>query len=105
MKDKLFSIVSHDLKDSISSIKAFLDLLKEDSISKEHFFSALNKIFHMSKESRIEMGKKGRDHVIKNYGFEKYNEQWVNLMDETIEQEGSWETRKNYSGIRFGVVA
>lgn len=37
VKDKLFSIVSHDLKDSISSIKAFLDLLREDSISKEEF--------------------------------------------------------------------
>ncbi|WP_217363256.1 tetratricopeptide repeat-containing sensor histidine kinase [Winogradskyella undariae] len=37
VKDKLFSIVSHDLKDSISSIKAFLDLLKEDNISKEEF--------------------------------------------------------------------
>ena len=37
VKDRLFSIVSHDLKDSITSIKAFLDLLKEDSISKEEF--------------------------------------------------------------------
>ena len=37
VKDKLFSIVSHDLKDSISSIKAFIDLLKEESISKEEF--------------------------------------------------------------------
>lgn len=37
VKDRLFSIVSHDLKDSISSIKGFLDLLKEDSISKEEF--------------------------------------------------------------------
>ena len=37
VKDKLFSIVSHDLKDSISSIKAFLDLLKDDSISQEEF--------------------------------------------------------------------
>lgn len=36
-KDRLFSIVSHDLKDSISSIKGFLDLLKEDSISREEF--------------------------------------------------------------------
>lgn len=36
-KDRLFSIVSHDLKDSISSIKGFLDLLKEESISKEEF--------------------------------------------------------------------
>ena len=37
VKDRLFSIVSHDLKDSISSIKGFLDLLKEDSISKAEF--------------------------------------------------------------------
>ena len=37
VKDRLFSIVSHDLKDSITSIKAFLDLLKEDSISEQEF--------------------------------------------------------------------
>lgn len=37
VKDRLFSIVSHDLKDSISSIKGFLDLLKDDSISREEF--------------------------------------------------------------------
>ena len=37
VKDRLFSIVSHDLKDSITSIKAFLDLLKDDSISKKEF--------------------------------------------------------------------
>ncbi|GGI58237.1 hypothetical protein GCM10011444_25460 [Winogradskyella haliclonae] len=37
VKDKLFSIVSHDLKDSISSIKAFLDLLKDGGISKDEF--------------------------------------------------------------------
>ena len=41
VKDKLFSIVSHDLKDSITSIKAFLDLLKEDSISDEEFNSLI----------------------------------------------------------------
>ncbi|GAB5565669.1 MAG: hypothetical protein Wins2KO_27320 [Winogradskyella sp.] len=37
VKDKLFSIVSHDLKDSITSIKAFIDLLKEKNISQEEF--------------------------------------------------------------------
>lgn len=37
MKDRLFSIVSHDLKDSISSIKALLDLLRDDTISKDEF--------------------------------------------------------------------
>jgi len=37
VKDRLFSIVSHDLKDSITSVKAFLDLLKDKSISKKEF--------------------------------------------------------------------
>lgn len=39
VKDRLFSIVSHDLKDSISSIKGFIDLLKEDGISREEFYN------------------------------------------------------------------
>jgi len=37
VKDKLFSIVSHDLKDSVTSIKGFLDLLNEGSITKKEF--------------------------------------------------------------------
>lgn len=37
VKDKLFSIVSHDLKDSVTSIKAFIDLLKDGSITKDEF--------------------------------------------------------------------
>lgn len=41
VKDRLFSIVSHDLKDSISSIKGCIDLLKEDGISKEEFYELI----------------------------------------------------------------
>lgn len=37
VKDKLFSIVSHDLKDSVTSIKGFIDLLKDGSLSKDEF--------------------------------------------------------------------
>lgn len=37
VKDKLFSIVSHDLKDSVTSIKGFIDLLKDGSLSNEEF--------------------------------------------------------------------
>ena len=37
VKDKLFSIISHDLKDSLSSINGFIDLLKEGSLSREEF--------------------------------------------------------------------
>ncbi|MDX1469989.1 MAG: HAMP domain-containing sensor histidine kinase, partial [Flavobacteriaceae bacterium] len=41
VKDRLFSIVSHDLKDSISSIKGFIDLLREDSLSREEFYNLI----------------------------------------------------------------
>ncbi|WP_274473747.1 tetratricopeptide repeat-containing sensor histidine kinase [Mangrovimonas aestuarii] len=37
VKDKLFSIISHDLKDSLSSINGFIDLLKEGSLSRQEF--------------------------------------------------------------------
>ncbi|WP_452598229.1 tetratricopeptide repeat-containing sensor histidine kinase [Pontimicrobium sp. MEBiC01747] len=41
VKDKLFSIVSHDLKDSLTSTQGFIDLLKEGSLSDEEFNSLL----------------------------------------------------------------
>lgn len=41
VKDRLFSIVSHDLKDSISSIKGFIDLLREEGISQEEFYELI----------------------------------------------------------------
>tara|TARA_R110000868_G_scaffold227076_4_gene480075 strand:+ start:904 stop:2958 length:2055 start_codon:yes stop_codon:yes gene_type:complete len=37
VKDKLFSIISHDLKDSLSSINGFIDLLKDGTLSREEF--------------------------------------------------------------------
>jgi len=77
----------------------------EDRISKEHFFSALSKIYNMTPESRKEMGTKGRMHVIKNYSFDTFTKTWINLIDSIVEEEGSWETRKKYNGIRFGEVA
>jgi signal transduction histidine kinase len=41
VKDKLFSIVSHDLKDSLSSINGFIDLLKDGSLSREEFYDLI----------------------------------------------------------------
>ena len=77
----------------------------EDRPTKEQFFSAMNKIYHMTAEQRKEMGLKGRAHVIKNYNFETFKTQWVKLVDDVIEKHGSWENRKGYDGIYFGEVA
>jgi len=41
VKDKLFSIVSHDLKDSLTSTKGFIDLLKDGTLSQEEFHNLL----------------------------------------------------------------
>ena len=35
-------------------------------------------------------------HVKDNYSFEKFEQSWINLIDEIVEKHGSWETRKNY---------
>jgi len=77
----------------------------EDRLSEGQVVSALEKMFVMTSEERRELGMKGREHVMKNYNFETFNKQWVDIMTEIHEQEGSWETRTNYNGIRFLEVA
>ena len=77
----------------------------EDRIDKNQFMSALSKMYNMSSTSRREMGNKGREHVLKNYNFRDFNQKWIEIMDELIENNGSWENRKGYSGIYFGEVA
>ena len=77
----------------------------EDRISEKQFVSALEKMYFMSPTDRKNMGLKGREHVMKNYNFETFNKQWVDIMTEVHEENGSWDTRTNYQGIRFLEVA
>ena len=77
----------------------------EDRTSKEQFISALTKMYFISDEERNKIGLKGREHVIKNYNFENFNSQWIELIDNVMEKHGSWENRKQYNGIFFGEVA
>ena len=77
----------------------------EDRISKEHFFSAMDKMMALGNEGRKEMGLQGREFVLKNYNFDDFSNRWVEAMLNIHEKEGSWETRKNYNGIRFKEVA
>ena len=76
----------------------------EDRLSGKKVTSAMRNIYSMDKETRDIMGRSGREHVIKNYNFETFNQTWVDLMLEIHETEGSWETRK-YNNFRFLEVA
>jgi glycosyltransferase involved in cell wall biosynthesis len=68
----------------------------EDRISESDFVGALNKIYNMTREQRKELGLKGRQHVLNNYGFDNFNKTWVDLMLEIHDKNGSWENRKGY---------
>jgi len=68
----------------------------EDRVGMDDFLNGLMKIYELSKEQRAEIGLQGHNHVNKNYNFEKYVEEWDNILSETHENFGSWETRKGY---------
>jgi len=77
----------------------------EDRIGKEDFLNAMLKIFNSPKEELEKMGTAGRAHVVKNYNFEDYQNNWIKLMDEIHEKHGSWSTRKNYNCWELKEVA
>ena len=73
----------------------------EDRVSKEDFIAALKKIYSMSPGERKLLGMKGRQHVVRNYNFQNFNKQWVDLIDSVVENYGSWKTRKGYTAWDF----
>ena len=77
----------------------------EDRVSKEDFIAALLKMYNMPKKERKELGKKGRDYVLKNYNFDNFTEEWIKVFDEIHEKHGSWENRKNYKNWQLVEVA
>ena len=68
----------------------------EDRISKEDFISTLTKALKASPKAYKKMSNAGMAHVQENYNFEKYQQKWIEIMDEIVEKHGSWETRDGY---------
>ena len=76
----------------------------EDRVNKDDFIDALLKIHNMSEAERREVGKMGRSHVLNNYGYERYIEEWDLLLMDIHERYGSWENRKGYKTWDFTEV-
>jgi glycosyltransferase involved in cell wall biosynthesis len=68
----------------------------EDRINREDFLDAMRKMYNATPEERAEMGRKGRDHLQKNYNFEGTLKKWDTLLTDIHERYGSWENRKGY---------
>ncbi len=68
----------------------------EDRISKEDFLEAMTTFYNTPLKERSEMGTKGREHVLKEYGFAKYVGSWYQAFNHVFEKHGSWDNRRNY---------
>lgn len=66
----------------------------EDRICKEDFIEALKKMHNMTKEEREELGKKCREHVLKNFNPETLLARWDEILTELHEELGSWENKE-----------
>ena len=73
-----------------------IPFIREDRMNEDDVVNALIKMYEMTDKERREMGKKGRDYVMKNYSFEQFNESWVDFMDQILKENGSWDARQNY---------
>ena len=68
----------------------------EDRISQMDFEKYMTKAIKMSKKAYNNMSSQGIAYVKSNYNFETYEKEWVRIMDEFIERNGSWNTRQGY---------
>jgi glycosyltransferase involved in cell wall biosynthesis len=70
--------------------------IHEDRISKEQFLENMIKFYNLADEDRRKLGISGREHVLKNYGFDSFQDKWVEIFDNVVKNYGSWKTRKKY---------
>ena len=77
----------------------------EDRLNKDHFLSALSNMYDLGIDERLAMGARGKQHVEENFNYEDFRSKWVDLLLKVHEENGSWDTRKNYNGITFKEVA
>ena len=64
-----------------------------------------DRIYEMSKEERVKLGEAGRKHVMKNYNFKDFCNNWVETLEGIHEKHGSWENRKGYKNWHLMEVA
>jgi glycosyltransferase involved in cell wall biosynthesis len=77
----------------------------EDRVRKEDFIKALHDMYNMSSAERAELGKAGREHIVKNYSMDSFVQKWDEVLTGVHADFGSWETRKGYQAWEFKEVA
>mgnify|MGYP003627675595 CR=1 FL=1 len=66
----------------------------EDRLNGKDVTDAMQKMVEMDPAERKKLGELGKAHVEKNYSFESFENNWVEIMDNTVKKYGSWADRK-----------
>jgi len=80
----------------------------EDRIHKENFLESIEKMYNLWKNKDTEYEKwseMGIEHVRKNYNFDTFTTQWVEVMEKIYEKYGSWDKRQGYKSWELKEVA
>ena len=77
----------------------------EDRMGKDQFEKMMNKALKCSKKAYNNMSELGMQHIETNYNFEDFEKAWVTKIDEIMEENGSWDTRKNYARWELKEIA
>ena len=68
----------------------------EDRISKKDFINVMKKALNLNAKTYKKMSIQGREHVKNNYNWDVYKNRWIELVDNIVETQGSWDTRQGY---------
>ena len=77
----------------------------EDRLNEDDFVNALKTLYNMTGKEREELGLKGMAYVQEKYDFQKFQQQWVDLIGDILERHGSWETRNGYQPWELKEIA
>lgn len=66
----------------------------EDRLDGKELVDVMVKMYELPEEERLDMGKRGRNHVLKNYSMQNYIQLWIKTMTDIHERHGSWENKK-----------
>ena len=64
----------------------------EDYVKQETVANGLLKLFNMGHEKRKEVGKKARNYVLSEFGYQKTVDMWHNSLEDTI---NNWKEKYN----------
>jgi len=66
----------------------------EDRLNGDDVVDALMEMYNMSDEERKTLGQKGRDRALRDYNFEGFCQQWVDILTKVHEDHSSWPNKK-----------